>query len=158
MEKAHIKIYIQPEDYDTRYAQEFCIDLDTPLIADIIDPIHTLHNPCATPLKFFVEKRRTCLIGNREGVAKRLSMLFTEKILETFEGKDTINGYSQKEWKEMHGPKQYVTPSQLHYIAKVYPEIIDENDTEEYDKLEDKSYWEVAARMINKIIKNKEKC
>ena len=46
-----------------------------------------------------------------------------------------------------------ITASQLYYICKVYPEIIDANDTEEFDKLpeEDRHYWIASANVVNKL-------
>lgn len=95
--KAHIRIYIQPEDYSVKHAQEFCIDLDAPLISEMIMPLHhvTPGNE-AFAINDLFETRKTFIMGSRESIAKRISNILAEKILETFEAADTIYGYSKK--------------------------------------------------------------
>lgn len=159
MDKAHVRIHVQPMDNSIEHAQDFAIDLDSPLISDIMDPVD---HECLAPSRgvapvYFTSQRNRKLLGTREVVATRLANIFTEKIMEGLCAKDTIQGYSQKEWKEIH-TQQVISPSQLYYICKIYPEMIESIDAdEEYAKVEDKSWWEIAARTINKIIQKKEK-
>jgi hypothetical protein len=101
MKKAHIRIYIQPEDYSVKHAQEFYIDLDAPLIAEMTMPLHHV-----TPgnedfaINDLFETRKTLIMGSREVIAKRISNILAEKILETFESADTIDGYAKEELKD----------------------------------------------------------
>jgi len=49
-------------------------------------------------------ERHIDLLRTREGTSKYLSAILTEKIMEVLSMGDRIDGYSKKEWNEMHKP------------------------------------------------------
>jgi len=48
------------------------------------------------------QKKATEMILARQDAAKHIAGHITEALLKMFKSKDTINGYSPKEWADMH--------------------------------------------------------
>lgn len=102
--KANIRITLQPRDHDYRDTIDLCMDIDS-LIGMVVDPVdHHCLIPPGTGLVpiYCVQECHEGLIKHRKGTAKYLADILTEKIMEILSKYDTIDGYSQEEWKQMH--------------------------------------------------------
>lgn len=162
MEKAHIKIFIQPMNYDHKYSQEYKLMLDTPFIGEELESIHEVIPFTSGDLNpdELIRQRNIVIMGRREQIANSLAHAFATKIIETMEADDSINGYSLKEYEKYKRPIEFIKPQELFFLSRIQPVDIPENldiPDEEMNLMGDydKRWWEVAAETINKLIEEK---
>lgn len=99
-----IDIYIQPGQYSSEYDYRCSVDFDELWVGEVFTNLDE-PSPDACGLSKALchsVSYRKGIIKKRIHMAQELAQMLTEKIMESFEQKDMVNGYDKKEWEAFH--------------------------------------------------------
>lgn len=103
MDTSYIKISVKPFERNFDNYFEFVIPIDQGLLQEIQEPIHEVDDDLQlfyigteVPKPVMLE-RQIKIREYRNYWSKKLSKIITEKIIESLESNDTINGYMKKD-------------------------------------------------------------
>jgi hypothetical protein len=98
---SYIKVGIKPFEYTYNKYFEFIIPIDNGILKEIQEPIHDdsfLYSlPEATKIREINLERKIKINKSRKYWSDMLSKVISEKILNTLESNDTIDGYMKKD-------------------------------------------------------------